>query len=271
MADWNMTTQLDRPLVSVIIIFLNGERFIREAIESILAQTMDGWELLLVDDGSTDRSAEIALRYENEHPEKIKCLGHEGHRNLGMSASRNLGIAVAQGKYIAFVDADDVWRPERLERHLKVFEMFPSAVMVCSPTLYWFNWEPGTNEWAGQKDFVGDLFLPTDALLFSNVSLMRFLGTANTPAICSLTVRREIVVQIGGFESTFRGLYEDQVFIAKMCLAGPIVVIDEVLDQYRQHPDLFCYRAGVVGLDQAGLQPGRNDFLYWLESYLTVR
>src|SRR5215467_4483957 len=175
MGDWNMTTQFDRPLVSVITIFLNGERFIREAIESILAQTMDRWELLLVDDGSTDRSTEIALWYENECPEKIKYLEHEGHRNLGMSASRNLGIAVAQGKYIAFVDADDVWLPGRLERHLKVFEMFPSAVMVCSPTLYWFNWQPGTNEWAGKKDFVGDLFLPTGALLVSTVSLMRFL------------------------------------------------------------------------------------------------
>jgi glycosyltransferase involved in cell wall biosynthesis len=271
MGDWNMTTQFDRPLVSVITIFLNGERFIREAIESILAQTMDRWELLLVDDGSTDRSTEIALWYENECPEKIKYLEHEGHRNLGMSASRNLGIAVAQGKYIAFVDADDVWLPERLERHLKVFEMFPSAVMVCSPTLYWFNWQPGTNEWAGKKDFVGDLFLPTGALLVSTVSLMRFLGTGNTPAICSLTVRREIVVQVGGFERTFHGLFEDQVFISKMCLAGPIVVIEDVLDHYRQHRDSFCYRAGVVGLGlgPAEVQPGREGFLDWLERYLT--
>ena len=85
-----MTTQFDRPLVSVITIFLNGERFIREAIESILTQTMDSWELLLVDDGSTDRSTEIALWYEKEHPAKIKYFEHKGHRNLGMSASRQL-------------------------------------------------------------------------------------------------------------------------------------------------------------------------------------
>ena len=264
-----MTTQFDRPLVSVITIFLNGERFIREAIESILTQTMDSWELLLVDDGSTDRSTEIALWYEKEHPAKIKYFEHKGHRNLGMSASRQLGIAVAQGKYITFIDADDIWLPERLERHLKVFEMFPSAVMVCSPTLYWFNWQPGSNEWVGERDYVGHLFLPTGDLIYSTVSLPLFLGTGNAPAPCSLTVPREILVRVGGFEHKFRGLYEDQVAIFKMCLAGPIVAIEDVLDRYRQHRDSMCRRTGAVGLYPTEVQPGRKEFLDWLERYLT--
>jgi glycosyltransferase involved in cell wall biosynthesis len=264
-----MTTQFDCPLVSVITIFLNGERFIREAIESVLAQTMDRWELLLVDDGSTDRSTEIALWYENEYPKKIKYLEHEGHRNLGTSASRHLGVTAAQGKYIAFIDADDVWLPQRLERHLKVFEMFPSAVMVCGPTLYWFNWQSINNGWAGERDYVGDLFLPTGALIFSTVSIALFLGTGNAPAICSLTVRREIVVQVGGFEHIFRDLYEDQVVISKVCLAGPIVAIQDVLDRYRQHSDSLCHRTGSVGLYPTEVQPGRREFLDWLERYLT--
>jgi glycosyltransferase involved in cell wall biosynthesis len=268
MAGVNMTAALEKPLVSAIIIFLNGERFIGEAIESILAQTMDRWELLLVDDGSTDRSTEIALQYKNGYPKKIKYLEHEGHRNLGMSASRNLGLGVAQGEYIAFLDADDVWLPQRLERHVEVFDKFPATVMVCSPTLYWYNWRPPADDWPAQADWIGRLFLPIDVLLFSTVSLRQFVETGNTPAICSLTARRETLLQVGGFESVFRGLYEDQVYIAKMCLAGPIVAIEEVLDQYRQHPDSCCYQAGVVGLDRAELQPGRDTFLYWLEQYL---
>lgn len=264
-----MITQFDRPLVSIVTIFLNGERFIREAVESVLAQTMDRWELLLVDDGSTDGSTEIALWYENEYPKKIKYLEHPGHRNLGTGASRNLGIALAQGEYIAFIDSDDIWLPERLERHLKIFEMFPAAVMVCSPTLYWFNWRRETSEWAGKKDYAGDLFLPTGALLPSTVSLTLFLGTGNAPGVCSLTVRREIVAQVGGFEHAFRGLYEDQVFISKVCLAGSIVAIEDVLDHYRQHDESLCHRTGGVGLYPTEAQPGRERFLDWLERYLT--
>ncbi len=83
----------DRPFVSAIVIFLNENRFLQEAIESIFAQTYDHWELLLVDDGSTDESSDIALRYAERHPEKVRYLEHAGHENRGMSVSRNLGIA----------------------------------------------------------------------------------------------------------------------------------------------------------------------------------
>src|ERR687889_2435319 len=93
-----------KPLVSSIIIFLNRERFIQEAIESVFAQTYDNWELLLVDDGSTDGSTQIALRYAERYPEKVRYLEHPGHQNSGMSASRNLGIRYAKGEYIAFLD-----------------------------------------------------------------------------------------------------------------------------------------------------------------------
>src|SRR5437773_4242914 len=97
----------NKPLVSVIIIFLNAEKFIEEAIESVLAQTYDHWELLLVDDGSIDSSTEIALRYAEQYPGKVNYLEHEGHQNRGMSASCNLGIRNTKGEYIAFLDVDD--------------------------------------------------------------------------------------------------------------------------------------------------------------------
>src|SRR5215213_8596780 len=94
------------PRVSVIMIFLNTERFIEEAIESVFAQTYDDWELVLVDDGSTDASTAIARRYAAQHPHKVRYLEHAVHQNLGMSASRNLGIREAHGEFIAFLDAD---------------------------------------------------------------------------------------------------------------------------------------------------------------------
>src|SRR5215475_5728613 len=99
----------DQPLVSVVIIFLNAECFIQEAIESVFAQAYPAWELLLVDDGSSDASTTIAQRYAEQHRHQVRCLEHPGHANRGMSASRNLGIRNARGPYIAFLDADDVW------------------------------------------------------------------------------------------------------------------------------------------------------------------
>ena len=83
----------NKPLVSVIVIFFNAEKFIQEAIESVFAQTYDAWELLLVDDGSTDESLAIAQRCAKQYSGKVRHLEHAGQQNRGMSASRNLGIA----------------------------------------------------------------------------------------------------------------------------------------------------------------------------------
>src|SRR3712207_2186216 len=85
-------------LVSVIIIFLNAQGFIREAIESVFAQTYGSWQLLLVDDGSTDASTYIALHYAARYPDKVYYLEHPGHQNKGMSASRNLVLRHVQGR-----------------------------------------------------------------------------------------------------------------------------------------------------------------------------
>src|SRR5688572_9625007 len=99
----------DQPLVSAITIVLNGEKYIEVAIASVRAQTYDRWELLLVDDGSTDSSTQISKEYTKRYPEKIRYLEHDGHANRGMSASRNLGVAHARGQFVAFLDSDDVW------------------------------------------------------------------------------------------------------------------------------------------------------------------
>src|SRR5688572_13258936 len=91
-----------KPLVTAITIFLNAERFFEEAIKSVFDQTYDQWELLLVDDGSTDGSTQIARWYAEGFPGKVRLLEHPGHENRGMSASRNLGLEHARGEYVAF-------------------------------------------------------------------------------------------------------------------------------------------------------------------------
>ena len=104
-------------LVSVIIPFYNTpEQFIREAIESVFAQTFGHWELFLVDDGSTGECTEIAKNHADDYPERVTYFKHPGHQNRGASVTRNLGIEHAKGEYLAFLDADDVWFPQKLEQ-----------------------------------------------------------------------------------------------------------------------------------------------------------
>src|SRR5690348_3334121 len=97
----------ESPLVSVIIIFWNAEPFLAEAVASVVAQSYPDWELLLVDDGSTDGSTALAQQIVVRDPQRMRYLEHPGHANRGMSATRNLGIAQARGTYLAFLDADD--------------------------------------------------------------------------------------------------------------------------------------------------------------------
>ena len=100
-----------RPRVTIIVIFLNAAPFLAEAVDSALAQTFQDFEIILVDDGSSDGSTELAQAYARRHPAKVRYLEHPGHVNRGMSASRNTGAAAGGGDLIAFLDADDVWEP----------------------------------------------------------------------------------------------------------------------------------------------------------------
>jgi glycosyltransferase involved in cell wall biosynthesis len=111
------------PLITVIIGAFDAERYLGEAIESVLAQTHPNLELIVVDDGSTDRTGEIAASY----GDPVRCIRQP---NGGMAASRNRAIPEARGDYLAFLDADDRFPPDKLERQLAVFEAQPELDIV---------------------------------------------------------------------------------------------------------------------------------------------
>lgn len=257
-----------KPLVCVIMIFLNAEKFIEEAIKSVFAQTYDHWELMLVDDGSTDDSTGIALRYAEQNPEKVRYLEHEGHQNRGMSASRNLGICNAKGEYIAFLDADDVWLPQKLEQQVKILDSHPAAGMVYGCAQYWHSWTGNPEDL--QKDHMPKLGIQPNTLVKppSLLTLCYPLGEATAPCPSDILLRREMVERIGGFEEAFRRmyqLYEDQAFLAKVYLNASVFVASECWLKYRLHPD-SCSSA-VAKVNQ--YQTIRLFFLNWLEAYLT--
>jgi GT2 family glycosyltransferase/SAM-dependent methyltransferase len=292
------------PLVSVVMIFWNAERFIQEAIQSVFAQTEGRWELLLVDDGSTDGSTAIARSCAARYPDCVRYLEHDEHRNQGMSASRNLGIQHARGEYIALLDADDVWFPQKLQEQVAILDDHPDVGMVCGSALDWHSWDEAalgsrlsalgrdighaasrlalypvgaecrapraeSCERSEPADTQPEWGLPVDRVFEPPQLLTRLypLGAGPAPCPSTLMVRRETIAATGGFEPQFRGvcqLYEDQAFLAKVYLTTPVFVASSCWTRYRQHA-ASC----VSTVKQAG-EYGRvrSFYLRWLAHYL---
>src|SRR5215467_1915809 len=226
-----------KPRVSIIIPFLNAEKFVQEAIDSVLAQTYDKWELLLVDDGSTDTSTDITRRSAAQHPLNVRYIEHNGHQNRGACASRNLGIREAKGEYIALLDADDVWLQHKLERQVAILDSHPEAAMVYGATQYWHSWTGNPEDI--QRDYVPNLGIEPDTLVRPPMLLILNLESkAPTPCPSDILLRREIVERVGGFEESFHGMYqlcEDLAFLAKIYVKAPVFVASECWDKYRLH------------------------------------
>jgi glycosyltransferase involved in cell wall biosynthesis len=250
-------------LVSAVIIFFNEARYLAEAIASVVRQTYPFWELLLVDDGSTDGSSEIALRHVDQHPERVRYLEHAQHANLGMSTSRNLGIAGARGEYVAFLDADDVWLPHKLEQQVKLLREFPKAAFVYGRTLLWHSWQHDAQ--AGRSDEFLDLGVRENAIAEPPDLVIQLLeNRCQTPTTCNVLLRRSAIAQVGGFEDGFRGMYEDQAFFLKLCLHAPAYVAAECWAWYRQRPDSCSALSETSG----AAHRERLRLLDWFEAYL---
>ena len=205
------------PLVSVITTFWNAEQFVEHAISSVLTQTWPRWELILVDDGSTDTSTSIARAYASRFPNTIRYVEHAAHVNRGISASRNIGVAQSRGTYVAFLDADDIFLPDKLTRQVGFLESRPDVDAVFGTTLLWHNWTGDPSD--GGRDIPRQLHLTPDRTFERGQLLVRLMRRLSlTPATCSLLVRRGAFDRIGGFEETFPGMYEDQAFFYKLFL-----------------------------------------------------
>ena len=244
------------PLVSVVLIFLNEERFIKEAVQSVRDQHFTDWELILVDDGSTDRSTLIAKDLAAEE-ERIRYVDHPGHENRGMSASRNLGAAHSTAPFIAFLDADDVWVPDRLAEQVDLLERMPDVAMVCGAPLYWYSWDPASTKADHvvlPGGFADQRFDPPEA------ALALYPLSRGARCVVEVLVRRRAFDMVGGFEERFRGLYEDQAFYIKVYFRYPIYISSRSWLRYRQHDASCCGQ-----LTRADSWRRRGDFLDWLQ------
>ncbi len=249
------------PVVSVVLCFYNEERFIEEAIASVIHQTMTEWELLLVDDGSSDRSTYIARQFSQRYPDKILYLWHPGHCNEGLSASRTLGIARARGKFIAFLDADDTWSEVKLADQLEIFATHPVVSVLLESSRYW-------KSWCGKEvDTIVDVGVSEGIYHPPQLMLKLYpLSTGSAPCPSGIMVRRDVLERCN-FEESFRGIYqmyEDQAFLCKVYLNEVVYVSHRCHNNYRQRPSSLVssvYESGKYHIV-------RKYYLQWFVTYL---
>jgi glycosyltransferase involved in cell wall biosynthesis len=253
-----------RPTVSIVMPFHNVSPFIAAAIESVLEQTYRSWELLAVDDGSTDGSTQVVREYSKRYPGKIRYFEHEGHVNRGASASRNVGGHHTRGEYIAYLDADDVWLPYKLERQVALLTGLPRAEMVMGATKYWYSWSGGS-----KRDKVISVGAPPDRLYAPGelLKLLYPLARGAAPSMNTVMIRAGLLSRIGGWEEDFKIAYTDQAFLVKLYLGAHVFVASEVWDLYRQHPNSSVR----IALSGDRYHKIRFQFLSWFQKYLRSR
>jgi glycosyltransferase involved in cell wall biosynthesis len=205
------------PAVSVIIPTWNGERFIDETLQSVFAQTFRDHEVIVVDDGSTDRTPEIVER----HAARLRCV-HQP--NTGQSAARNRGAALAAGRYLAFLDHDDCWEPTYLARAVSYLDDHPEVGLVAFALR--FLTERGARTRVLAKRFAGERYT-TRSLLAGDV------GTVHNPVI-----RKAVFVASGGYDTSIRGPEDCELWL-RMSFLTEMRHLPEPLLLYRVHPGNF--------------------------------
>ena len=211
------------PLISVIIPAFNHEEFIGEALDSVLDQTYRNLEVIVVDDGSTDNTKEVLKRYEEE----IKYIYQQ---NRGVSSARNRGIAISRGEFIAFLDADDIWLPEKLEVQLNLMEGEGSIGLVgCGR--YGMDYSGNTMEGLLGKNYSNHVeFL--NQLLIGNI----FRG-GSTGAF----VKKECFEKVGLFDESMR-FGEDWDMWIRIAKLYKVRFVDKPMVKVRQHDSPKGYR-----------------------------
>ena len=190
------------PTVSVLMPAFNVERYLAESIDSALAQTYRDFEIVIVDDGSTDDTLGIARRYRAMHPERILVVSQD---NRGLAGARNTAIAAARGRVLALLDSDDVWMPTFLEEQMRILDGDLSIAIVTGNALN----RGGPDN--GRPVYPADDHRP-------NPNLLEIIRDETAVFIMSV-FRREVVDRIGGFDERFR-TNEDYDFWIRAALAG---------------------------------------------------
>ncbi len=207
----------NEPTVSVVIAAYNAAETLGETLASVLGQTWRDYEVIVVDDGSTDATAEVAEGY----GEAVRLIRKE---NGGSASARNAGIRAARGRYVAFLDADDLWLPEKLERQMRLHAEQPDLAWSYTDAVF-FDDETGEALWQTGRE----LALPEGDVL-------RPLFVRNAIAFSSAVVRRSVLLAEGGFDtSALHRISEDWDLWLRLAREEPVGVVRAPLVRKREH------------------------------------
>jgi glycosyltransferase involved in cell wall biosynthesis len=222
------------PRVSVVLAVYNTERYVREAIDSILGQTFEDFEFIIVNDGSTDGTTDILLSYEDP---RIVLLRNE--QNSGVTRALNRGLARARGEYIARMDPDDFSMPERLEKLVAYLDAHPAVGLVGA----WSEW---TDE---QLERLFVLKPPTDSPLIKWTLLFR-----NSFVHPSVMYRRSLIERLGGYGTDYA---LDRDLWTRLIPETEMANLPEILHKWRRHPDTISVKRAERGC-KVGLNVSRD-------------
>jgi len=210
---------VDNALVSVVIPTFNYGRFVRDAVESALSQTYRPVEIVVVDDGSTDDTAAVLEPYR----QRVTCLRQD---NRGLSAARNTGIRAARGSFIAILDSDDWWAPEKLEAQMATFAVDPAlGIVSCNSALVDLDGQPYTGLTSPVKSEAPDRRAFVRKLLRGNC----------VSGGSSAVVRRTCFDSVGLFDETLKSA-EDWDMWLRICSRYPIAFVPARLTFVRVNP-----------------------------------
>ncbi len=213
-------THSSEPLVSVIIPCYNREKYIEECVISVLAQTYKNFEIIIINDASTDNSADVIKKLQQENPQKIKVFTNK--KNLNRSISRNIGINKSKGELICFLDSDDKWYPNKLTTQVQVMENNPE-ISFCGTGMDYINEEGKAKKIPIYLSRSGEIFL----------HILARCCSINT---CSVMLRRPFVEKIGNFKHN-RIPAEDFDYWLRASFLGKYRHIPEDLVSYRIHEE----------------------------------
>ncbi len=220
------------PLVSVIMPAYNAEKFIREAIFSVLGQTYPSIELIIVDDGSSDTTPQILEEFSGT----INLIQQP---NLGPAAARNRGVKEAKGELLAFIDADDVWHLEKISVQVEYLRNNPN-IGICFGKK--FEWLPNTQgDYPERPHFNLNINSSKIVLEDSGWIYPRVLFSSIIHIVSAL-IKRNIWDGLEGMDEKLR-CGEDYDFFIRASLVTEVAALDQYLSWYRKHPNSITYRA----------------------------
>jgi glycosyltransferase involved in cell wall biosynthesis len=225
-------TKSDLPVVSVIVPTYKGTEFLREAIDSILAQTYPAVEPIIINDGSPDNTAEVLAEY----GDRIVAITQQ---NAGTAAARNRGLQSVTGQYVSFLDHDDLWHPQKLEKQMALFAQRPDAGMVICGRQFFDHY---THKVTSQH--------PAEASLDVHTLL-----SMQAIALQSVVIKKSVLDEIGNFDQTVSGA-DDWELTIRIAAKYPVLGVPECLVDIRGHEGQqsinsdYMYNRIVVVLDR---------------------